>query len=93
MFTSCWSYGLVGKLPMSDGLHAEIAAEARRRAERLLGMGFAAAAAELESAAIRLESPASTRREHHPPHFDADEVEFALGRDELDDRADIEAAS
>ncbi|MCW2490814.1 MAG: hypothetical protein JWN47_178, partial [Frankiales bacterium] len=24
MFTSYWSHGLMGNLPMSDGLHAEI---------------------------------------------------------------------
>ncbi|MDQ1735522.1 MAG: hypothetical protein QOH56_1773 [Pseudonocardiales bacterium] len=78
---------------MSDGLHAEIAAEARRRAKRLLGMGFAAAAAELESAAVRLEGPVSTRREPDSAQFDADELEFALGRNERDDQADIEAAS
>jgi hypothetical protein len=78
---------------MSDGLHAEIAAEARRRAERLLGMGFAAAAAELESAAIRLEGPVSPRRAPDRVQFDADDLDFALGRNELDDQADIEAAS
>jgi hypothetical protein len=78
---------------MSDGLHAEIAAEARRRAERLLGMGFAAAAAELESAAIRLEGAVSTRREPGSAQFDGDEFGFALGRSEFDDQVDIEAAS
>jgi hypothetical protein len=78
---------------MSDGLHAEIAAEARRRAERLLGMGFAAAAAELESAAIRLERPVSPRRAPDRVQFDTDELDVALGRNELDDQADIEAAS
>ncbi|MGX7678079.1 hypothetical protein ACSMXN_04190 [Jatrophihabitans sp. DSM 45814] len=40
---------------MSQILNAEIAAQARLRAKRLLGIGFTAAAAELDLAATRLE--------------------------------------